>query len=71
MRPIKFNVGLPDDDPVAALATAQLAEKLGYYSVSIDDHLMPSAICSIMDATSGSTRPTAIPSPCSGRIRRS
>ena len=38
MRPIKFNVGLPDDNPVAALATAQLAEELGYYSVSIDDH---------------------------------
>src|ERR1017187_909555 len=38
MRPIKFNVGLPNGDPVATLATARRAEELGYYSVSIDDH---------------------------------
>src|ERR1035437_9821849 len=38
MRVIKFNVGLPNDDPVATLATARRAEELGYYSVSIDDH---------------------------------
>ncbi len=39
MRPIKFNVGLPNDNPAAMLATARRAEELGYYSVSIDDHL--------------------------------
>ena len=38
MRPVKFNVGLPNGDPVATLATARRAEELGYYSVSIDDH---------------------------------
>src|ERR1035437_5413154 len=38
MRAIKFNVGLPNGDPVATLATARRAEELGYYSVSIDDH---------------------------------
>jgi len=38
MRPIKFNVGLPNGDPAATLATARRAEELGYYSVSIDDH---------------------------------
>src|SRR3984885_6234397 len=37
MRPIKFNVGLPNGDPAATLATARRAEELGYYSVSIDD----------------------------------
>ena len=38
MRPIKFNVGLPNGDPAATIATARRAEDLGYYSVSIDDH---------------------------------
>ena len=38
MRPIKFNVGIPNNDPAAALATARHAEELGFYSVSIDDH---------------------------------
>ncbi len=38
MRPIKFNVGLPNGDPAATIATARRAEELGYYSVSIDDH---------------------------------
>jgi len=38
MRPIKFNAGLPNGDPVATIATARRAEELGYYSVSIDDH---------------------------------
>ncbi|MGA9722874.1 MAG: LLM class flavin-dependent oxidoreductase [Candidatus Binatus sp.] len=38
MRPIKFNVGLPNGNPADTLATARRAEELGYYSVSIDDH---------------------------------
>lgn len=38
MRPIKFNVGLPHDNPAAAIAMARHAEELGYHSVSIDDH---------------------------------
>lgn len=38
MRPIKFNVDLPNHDSAAMLATARQAEELGYYSVSIDDH---------------------------------
>ena len=38
MRPIKFNVNLPNGDPAATVANARRAEELGYYSVSIDDH---------------------------------
>ncbi|HXW83742.1 MAG TPA: TIGR03619 family F420-dependent LLM class oxidoreductase, partial [Candidatus Binataceae bacterium] len=38
MRPIKFNVGLPNGDYRAMVATARRAEELGYYSVSLDDH---------------------------------
>ena len=46
MKPIKFNVGLPDNDPVAMLATARRAEDLGYYSVSIDDHFFMKGLMS-------------------------
>ncbi len=38
MRPIKFNVGLPNGDFSNILTFAKRAEDLGYYSVSIDDH---------------------------------
>ncbi len=38
MRPVKFNVGLPNDSFENARATAERAEALGYYSVSLDDH---------------------------------
>ncbi|MGO9603758.1 MAG: TIGR03619 family F420-dependent LLM class oxidoreductase [Candidatus Binataceae bacterium] len=38
MRPIKFNVGLPNGDFATLSAFAKRAEELGYYSVSLDDH---------------------------------
>lgn len=38
MRPIKFNVGLPDGDFGNMRNFAQRAEELGYHSVSFDDH---------------------------------
>lgn len=38
MRPIKFNVTIPNNSFEAARATAERAEALGYYSVSLDDH---------------------------------
>ncbi len=38
MRPIKFNVGLPNGDFATISTFAKRAEELGYYSVSIDDH---------------------------------
>ncbi|MGO9454896.1 MAG: TIGR03619 family F420-dependent LLM class oxidoreductase [Candidatus Binataceae bacterium] len=38
MRPIKFNVGLPNGDFANLSAFAKRAEELGYYSVSLDDH---------------------------------
>ncbi|HEY6419759.1 MAG TPA: LLM class flavin-dependent oxidoreductase [Candidatus Binataceae bacterium] len=38
MRPIKFNVGLPNGDFANIVTFAKCAEELGYYSVSIDDH---------------------------------
>jgi probable F420-dependent oxidoreductase len=38
MRPIKFAVGLPNNDFAATRATAERAEALGFHSVSLDDH---------------------------------
>lgn len=38
MRPIKFNVGLPNGDFGNMRNFAQRAEELGYHSVSFDDH---------------------------------
>jgi probable F420-dependent oxidoreductase len=38
MRPVKFNVGLPNGDFANISAFAKRAEELGYYSISIDDH---------------------------------
>jgi len=38
MRPIKFNVGLPNGDYHNIAMIARRAEELGYYSVSLDDH---------------------------------
>jgi probable F420-dependent oxidoreductase len=38
MRPIKFNVGLPNGDFATIATFARRAEELGYYSVSLDDH---------------------------------
>ena len=38
MRPIKFNVGLPNGEFANLSAFARRAEELGYYSVSLDDH---------------------------------
>jgi probable F420-dependent oxidoreductase len=38
MRPIKFNVGLPNGDFTNLRNFAKRAEELGYYSVSFDDH---------------------------------
>ena len=46
MKPIKFNVGLPNNDPVAMIAMARRAEDLGYYSVSIDDHFFMKGLMS-------------------------
>lgn len=38
MRPIKFNVGLPNGDFANLSTFAKRAEELGFYSVSLDDH---------------------------------
>ena len=38
MRPVKFNVGLPNGDFANISTFAKRAEELGYYSISIDDH---------------------------------
>lgn len=38
MRPIKFNLGLPNGDFANLSAFAKRAEELGFYSVSLDDH---------------------------------
>ena len=38
MRPVKFNVGLPNGEFHNLSAFARRAEELGYYSVSLDDH---------------------------------
>jgi probable F420-dependent oxidoreductase len=38
MRPIKFNVGLPNGDFANLCSFAKRAEELGFYSVSFDDH---------------------------------
>lgn len=38
MRPVKFNVGLPNGDFSNISTFAKRAEELGYYSISIDDH---------------------------------
>jgi alkanesulfonate monooxygenase SsuD/methylene tetrahydromethanopterin reductase-like flavin-dependent oxidoreductase (luciferase family) len=38
-RPIKFGINLPGADFGKALALAQKAEKAGYFSVSVSDHL--------------------------------
>jgi probable F420-dependent oxidoreductase len=38
MRPIKFNVGLPNGDFANLCNFAKRAEELGFYSVSFDDH---------------------------------
>jgi alkanesulfonate monooxygenase SsuD/methylene tetrahydromethanopterin reductase-like flavin-dependent oxidoreductase (luciferase family) len=38
MRPIKFNVGLPNGDFASLCSFAKRAEELGFYSVSFDDH---------------------------------
>jgi probable F420-dependent oxidoreductase len=38
MRPIKFNVGLPNGDFTNLRNFAKRAEELGFYSVSFDDH---------------------------------
>jgi len=38
MRPIKFNVGLPNGEFTNLSVFARRAEELGYYSVSLDDH---------------------------------
>ena len=39
-RPIKFGLFLPPGDYTQALNAAQRADALGYYSVSINDHMM-------------------------------
>lgn len=38
MRPVAFNVGLPNGDFANISSFAKRAEEPGYYSISIDEH---------------------------------
>lgn len=46
MRPIKFNVSLPNGDFSNIATFAKRAEELGYYSVSLDDHFFMRGLAS-------------------------